>query len=54
MEPDATALPRAVAPITSATAGASTVTLAAAAEVQRLDVAAMREKVLGRTTRCCC
>ena len=43
MEPDAAAL----MPITPATAGAPTVTLAAAAEVQRLDVAAMREKALG-------
>ena len=43
MEPDAVAL----LPITPATAGAPTVTLAAAAEVQRLDVAAMREKALG-------
>ena len=40
-------LPTALAPNTPATAGAPTVTLAAAAEVQRLDVAAMREKALG-------
>ena len=43
MEPDAAAL----MPITPATAGAPTVTLAAVAVVQRLDVAAMREKALG-------
>ena len=40
-------LPTALVPNTPATAGAPTVTLAAAAEVQRLDVAAMREKALG-------